>query len=259
MEEVWKDVVGYEGLYQVSNLGKVRSLTRIVERSDKTVRLRNGKMLSLIKKSDNYISTTLFRNGKKKTVLVHRLVASAFIPNPNGFQEVNHKDENPSNNHVDNLEWCDRSYNINYGNRNKKCILTSNSNGSKCAEVPVLQYTFDGEFVKRYSSLHEIERTIGKNYISVCYCCSGKYHYSYGYIWIYEKDIDTLDERIKKIKEKRVVQLNLEGKLIKIWNSISEASKHLVILQTSISMCCSGKYKTSGGFKWIKEKDYFKT
>lgn len=119
MIEIWKDILGYEGLYQVSNLGNVRSLN--YRRSGKTKLLKQG--------TDNgYKRVELSKNGKKKKYWVHRLVAIAFISNPNNYKEVNHKDEDKSNNNVNNLEWCTREYNNNYGTRNKR---TSESHKGK--------------------------------------------------------------------------------------------------------------------------------
>ena len=123
MKEIWKDIKGYEGLYQVSNLGRVKSLSR---KNHPKEEFRN-----LITNSKGYLIVNLLKNNKGKTNKVHRLVAEAFIPNPNNYPQVNHKDENKTNNHVDNLEWCTNKYNSNYGHRNDKigrkkvrCITT---------------------------------------------------------------------------------------------------------------------------------------
>ena len=121
LEEIWTDVKGYEGLYQVSTLGQVRSLDRIYEYQSSAgknyTRLIKGQIL---KQSYylKYMGVGLSVKGVTKNCLVHRLVAEAFIPNPNNLPQVNHKDEDPSNNCVDNLEWCSASYNVNYGARN---------------------------------------------------------------------------------------------------------------------------------------------
>ena len=121
-KEIWKDIKGYEGLYQVSNLGRVKSLPR---KNHPKEEFRN-----LSPDSKGYLRVNLFKNNKGKTHKVHRLVAEAFIPNPNNYPQVNHKDENKANNNVDNLEWCTNKYNVNYGHcrdSNKKeiiCITT---------------------------------------------------------------------------------------------------------------------------------------
>lgn len=119
MTEIWKDIVGYEGLYQVSNLGNVKRLKGYKGRG-------KGYIVEehLIKPSINsngYQNVVLCKNGKTKTFTMHRLVAIAFLYNSDNLPQVNHKDENKLNNCVDNLEWCDSKYNNNYGTRNKKC------------------------------------------------------------------------------------------------------------------------------------------
>ena len=118
----WKDVKNYEGLYQVSNLGEVRSLNYHKMNITRKMKLFKGK--------DGYLRINLTDGKKKKSYLVHRLVAEAFIPNPNKYLEINHKDETRDNNMVLNLEWCDRSYNNNYGtkiDRQREKISGSNN------------------------------------------------------------------------------------------------------------------------------------
>ena len=109
--EIWKDVVGYEGFYQVSNKGNVRS----VERRDSRGHRRGGRILKPTYDTDGYLRVTLCKNGKHKTKKVHRLVAEAFIPNLESLPHVNHMDEVKDNNELSNLEWCTHKYNMNYG------------------------------------------------------------------------------------------------------------------------------------------------
>ena len=126
MIEEWRPIEGYEGLYEVSNTGQVRSLDRYDNRNC----FRKGKVLSPIKDTDDYLKVNLYCNGKNKKCLVHRLVALTFIPNPDGLPQVNHKDEDKTNNSVDNLEWCTEKYNCNYGSRNIRRRETAIKNGS---------------------------------------------------------------------------------------------------------------------------------
>ena len=115
--EVWKDVLGYEGLYRVSNKGNVYS----VERKDTLGRKWGGVMLRPShNNTGGYLSVDLRKNGTRKKKRVHRLVAEVFIPNANNYSEINHKDENKTNNHVENLEWCTSKYNINHGTRTER-------------------------------------------------------------------------------------------------------------------------------------------
>ena len=122
MEE-WKDIKGYEGIYQISNKGRVKSLHYGKE-----------KILSGTPIKGGYLFINLSKNGKTKPFYIHRLVAQAFLPNPDNLPDVNHKDEDKTNNYVENLEWCSRKYNINYGNRNE---ITKKKNGKKilCVET----------------------------------------------------------------------------------------------------------------------------
>ena len=112
-DEVWRDVLGYDGRYQVSNKGNVRSVTR----KDSVGRKISGIILKPISLRDGYLYVSLCKNGKVKTKSIHRLVLEAFVENPNNLPEVNHKDENKINNELSNLEWCDARYNNNYGTR----------------------------------------------------------------------------------------------------------------------------------------------
>ena len=112
-EEIWKPIKNYEGLYEISNLGNVKSLIKI-----KGKIYKNETLISKWKNNSDYIMVTLFKNNKKENKLVSRLVAEAFIPNFNNYKEINHINENKNDNTIYNLEWCDRKYNCNYGNRN---------------------------------------------------------------------------------------------------------------------------------------------
>lgn len=113
MQEIWKDIKGYEGLYQVSNLGRVKSLTRKVKTFN-GVRTSKGQLLKPLKTNRGYYRVDLRQNQTNKYVAIHRLVAEAFVPNPNNYHIVNHKDSNQTNNNADNLEWCTQSYNVKY-------------------------------------------------------------------------------------------------------------------------------------------------
>ena len=129
IEEIWRPIEGYEGLYEVSNTGRVRSLDMYVKCGYGSYRLRKGKVLSPVIKDNGYLQVGLYYNGKYKMFLVHRLVAQAFIENFDNLPEVNHLDEDKSNNSVDNLEWCDRSYNLKYGTVRIRSINTKIKKG----------------------------------------------------------------------------------------------------------------------------------
>lgn len=166
MKEIWKDIKGYEGIYQVSDLGRVRSL-------------KFGKERILVgrKDSDGYLRVGLCKDGKEKTCRVHRLVAEAFIPNPDGLPQVNHKDERKSNNVASNLEWCDCKYNINYGMRTERISKT------------VYQYTLDSSLVGSYPSVREAGRRTGYSKSHISDCCRGERKQAYGFVWSYTLSI----------------------------------------------------------------------
>lgn len=170
MEEVWKDIDGYDGYYQVSNMGRVRSVDRIVNgRWGDT--FRKGIVLKQKTNNKGYKMVDLHKDGKPKTYQVHRLVAESFIPNPNNNPIINHKDENKLNNHVDNLEFCTQSYNINYGTRNERSAEKNTNHPSR--SKPVLQFTKDGEFVAEYPSVAEAHRHTGIYQNNIYQCCIG--------------------------------------------------------------------------------------
>ena len=122
--EIWKDIPEYKGMYQASNLGRVRSLDRKYRGSNQFgasfIVTKKGKILKPKVRKDGYLSVVLYNKQKTKHISVHRLIALTFLPNPNNYAVINHKDEDKTNNNVSNLEWCTQSYNINYGSRNEK-------------------------------------------------------------------------------------------------------------------------------------------
>ena len=125
----------------------------------------------------NYQYVELCKNGKRECKKVHRIVAETFIDNPYNLPCVNHKDENPLNNCVDNLEWCTHKYNLLYGDRRKKVIEKERK--------AINQYTLDGFFIKTHYSMQSAARFINKNASAICMCCKGKQKYAYGYKWSY--------------------------------------------------------------------------
>ena len=175
--EIWKDYKDYEGLYQASNLGRVRSLDTYRKDRNGSVKFYKGRILKPVTVGNGYLKVNLYKNNKQKPYYIHRLVAEVFIPNPENLPEVNHKDENKLNNNAENLEWCDREYNCNFGTRNERDALTKSKT--------VLQYTMEGEFVKEWKSIRECGRN-GYDQGHVAACCQGKQKYHKGFIWKYK-------------------------------------------------------------------------
>lgn len=170
MVEIWKDIEGYEGLYQVSNFGNVKSLNYRHTGKEKLLKARNNK---------GYLIICLWRDSKQKTFKVHRLVATAFLPNPDSLPQVNHISEDKTNNTVSNLEWCSAEYNSNYGTRIQRIIENTTNNQKKSKKVLCI------ETGKIYPSTRQVERELGFNNCYISKCCLGKYKRAYGYTWCY--------------------------------------------------------------------------
>lgn len=191
MEEIWKDIKGYEGLYQVSNFGNVKSLDRYIINKNGDKQYFPGKYLNQ-GISDNYLKVILSKNNKQRTFRVHILVARTFIPNPENKPEVNHMDGDKSNNRVDNLEWNTRSENELHAYKNG---LAKPSDKQKQAVAKyakenyskkVIQYSLNGEFIKEWNSMHDVWRELGIRPSYICRCCKGLRNQTYGYVWKYK-------------------------------------------------------------------------
>lgn len=174
-EEIWKNIKDYEGLYEISSYGRVRRL-------HKDKRCAPYKILTL-DTLRGYKKASLYKNGIYKNCQVHRLVAEAFIPNPDNLPQVNHKDENPSNNKVSNLEWCSCKYNVNYGTGTERQVAKRSKS--------VLCYDLKGNYLSEYKSTAEAARVLHVSQACIVNCCNGGY-------W--------RDNHTKFIKTKRVKQ-----------------------------------------------------
>jgi len=174
MKEVWKSVVGYAGLYHISNQGRI-------------FRLKNYSTIKYLKfntDKDGYFKVSLCKNNKPKSFYVHRLVAEAFIENPENLPLVNHKDENKTNNKADNLEWCTAQYNTTYNGSTIKRGLTQ--------RIPIIQLSLNLEPLKIWSGRVEIIQKLGFHAGNITSCCLGHRKTSNGFIWRYLKDIKEL-------------------------------------------------------------------
>lgn len=157
--EEWREIPGYEGLYQASNLGRIRSKNRHVIRKDGGSSFIRGKIIKQRLFGAGYYYVSLSRNREVSLCAVHRLVAITFLPNPYNLPEVNHKDEGRIDNRVENLEWCTHQYNLTYGTINQRTGLKLRNNPK--TSKPVIQYTRDGIFVAEYPSIEEAHRQTG--------------------------------------------------------------------------------------------------
>lgn len=188
--EIWKPIVGYKGAYEISNMGRVKSL----DRYDSLGHFREGEIKTLTKDKNGYLYVSLWKDGKQKVYKVHRLVATHFIPNPSKLPMINHKDENPSNPIYTNLEWCDSKYNQNYG--------TINERRGKSLSTSILQYDLNMNLLKTWGSMKEAANELSINYQNISKCCRGVRKQFNGYIWRYY-DLETyligiMNNNIKK-------------------------------------------------------------
>ena len=191
--EVWRPIKGYEGLYEVSNFGRVRSLDRFINGKNGYQHIVKGRILSQRKMKTGYITVHLSKYGIDERLTVHRLVATAFIPNPLNLPQVNHRDEDKTNNSVWNLEWCTSEYNSNYGTHKEKLRIASTGRKmprygvEKVVEKiskPVAAFNNNGEEVMRFKSAADANR-INKdlNYVSISAACNGRLQTYRGFIW----------------------------------------------------------------------------
>ena len=178
MNEIWKDIKGYEKHYQVSSFGRVKNL------KNKTVKTN---ILKGSKNQKGYLQVILCMKQKRKVFSIHRLVAQAFIPNPNNLPQVNHKNENKTDNNIQNLEWCTANYNNNYGQRNKKIKENHNSIIYNSVKKPVIQYDKSMNKIKEFESITEASKITKINLSTISCVCSKKRKTAGGYVWRFKK------------------------------------------------------------------------
>lgn len=178
MQEIWKDILEYEGLYQISNLGRVKSLPR------KGV-FKQEKILKLERTKKGYLRINLSKNNVSKKYLVHKLVANSFISNPYNFPQVNHKDGNKQNNFVDNLEFVTQEQNMQHAFN--KGLIQRKKGKENLKSKKVNQYDLNGKFIKLWYCIRDIERELGLKNYNITACCQNRRKTCGGYIWKYEK------------------------------------------------------------------------
>jgi hypothetical protein len=179
-KEIWKDIPGYEGLFQASSKGRIKSLKRMVIRGYKNhPRTVPEKIRTLSLDKFGYYHIALSKENKRKNYFVHRLIALTFIKNPNNLPQVNHIDGNKKNCCIENLEWVNQSENLKHAYR----IGLQKPSGGAVKYKPVAQYSLDGELICKYKSITEAMKATGAGSISACVNNKKKYKTSKGYIW----------------------------------------------------------------------------
>lgn len=192
--EVWKDIEGYEGYYQVSNLGRVKSLARNTSEKGKNA---NNKKDTILKGSltKGYLQVDFRKDGKRKMFRIHRLVSECFIPNPDNKPYINHIDGNKSNNTVDNLEWCTPKENVKHAMDNNLIIFKNNSGPSKGVD----KFSLDGKYLESYPSQAEAVRMNNFNCNKISYVCNGSKKQFGGFMWRHSKDIGEIKHDIEPL------------------------------------------------------------
>ena len=175
INEIWSDIVGYEQLYQISNFGTVKSLSNN--------KIKKEKILKQVKTTNGYLFVNLCKNGKRKFYQIHRLVAQAFLPNPENKPCIDHINTNKTDNRVCNLRWVTAKENMNNPLsidklKNKLGIKHHNSK-------PVLQLTLTGELIKKWNSIRDVERELGINQSNISKCCKGDVKSAGKFKWQY--------------------------------------------------------------------------
>lgn len=277
--EEWRDVVipngiDYTGFFMVSNKGRVKAVDRLVPYGDQTPHHRKEHIVEPHKNTlETYgrCRVSLCKDGKSKLYFVHRLVAYAFIPNPDNLPQINHKDENPLNNCVENLEWCTHMYNNMYGTKNQRVA-------EKLSRA-IVQLDINGNLLKVWESTNEAGRA-GYDISGISMCMSGKIRNHHGYKWdflknyrkkfpnieyneyytkavpLFSPDYKECMESKNKEREIPVVQLTLDNEFVKEYSSISSAAKENGWKAQCITEPLRKKNGTCHGYKFVYKTDY---
>lgn len=249
-KEVWKTYPDYDFI-EVSNLGRIRTRDRYVSGKNGSKRLVKGRVLKPQHARGGYLRVNFCANGKFINLLVHRAVATCFIPNPLGLPEANHKDNNRINNTVSNLEWCDRQYNIAY--REKY--------GKSATEVlgrPVFAVNLETCKVLWFESQSEAARQLGIDESIISRVVKGERQQTNGY-WFTEDESEITEEKIRKIKNSirflgGVIAINLDTSTVFLFESQHEAACQLGADSTNISKVVNGKLNQTHNY-WFCNVD----
>ena len=252
MEEVWKAIPNFDG-YEASSFGRIRSWWTVGGKrriglgkgSRKRVLSNTPKLHKFHLDKDGYQITSLTGNdGIHRSMKVHRLVAMAFIPNPGNLPQVNHKNENKSDNNVENLEWCDGTYNINYGTALRRIALKKMKR--------VARYDLNGNYIDSFESAEEAIMKTGIRHIRSV--CTKKRNIAGGYQWRYTDNTENIAPYCKKTyvaKNRKIVECyDLKGNFVRTYDSITEAAVDNKVSTGSITGALHGRQHSSAGYMW---------
>lgn len=230
--EEWKEIPEGDGMYLISSLGRVKSFNTVRKFGNKT-RIHKGRIIKQFPNWQGYLSCYISnKNGEKINIRIHKWVANLFVPNPNNYPCVNHKDENKQNNDYRNLEHCSYSYNITYGSRK----------GEK--DIPVVQYTLHGDFVREFNSTKEASETLNIQSRCTTNCTNGWSKSAGGYVWKKKSEVngERIEPYIHPVK-KKVNCYDLDMKYISSYESIADAARKTGLCVNQISLNCRNKLK----------------
>lgn len=245
MSEIWKDIKGYEGRYQVSSTGKVRALNFYRE-------MGRIKELKLIKNSTGYYVVNLYNKGKSSIKHVHRLVAESFLPNPQNKPVVDHINTIPTCNTVENLRWVTQGENVRNEISHKRRIaaVRAKFQGKTGIEAnkhkKVFQYSLNGKFIKEWGCMSDASRALNVDSGGMSRCCKGTQTQANGFIWRYNKCIVQPAPK----RTRAIMQYDKNGNFITEWNKISDAARHYKTSTGRICACLSGITSSCKGFIW---------
>lgn len=250
MEEVWKAIPNFDG-YEASSFGRIRSWWTPGKRgiglgkgSGKRVLSNKPRLHKFSLDKDGYQDTSLTGNdGIHRRMRVHRLVAMAFIPNPGNLPQVNHKNENKSDNNVENLEWCDCTYNINYGTARRRAALKRMKQ--------VARYDLNGNYIDSFESADEVMRKTGIRHIGSV--CNKKRNSAGGYQWRYSNDTENISPIHYRIPKRRTVKVDCydkNGLFVKSYDSLASASNDKNVAVCQISAVLKGRQITAHDYIW---------
>ena len=240
MKEIWEDIYGYKNLYKINNKGEIYSYI-------------SKKIVKSSKKSNGYLFIHLYNKGTNKCKYIHRLVAEAFIPNPNNYLEVNHKDGNKLNNCVDNLEWCTKKQNMQHASKNN--LIPKRYGADNIFSKKVIQLDLKYQPIKIWDSTGEILRELNIPKQNVSDNCNNKNYRTRNWIFMWFDDyikISNMEQfalkRKKAFKHRIKRVLCIENNII--YENATQAQNITNANRTTIIKCCEGTRKTSGGLHW---------
>lgn len=250
---IWKPYPDYPFI-EANQFGEIRVKDRVVMRKDGSKLPVKGYILKQYLQKNGYMRVHFSVNHKMINLSVHRVVASCFLPNPNNLPEINHIDNDPTNNAVSNLEWCTHKYNMDY----REKFGTSAKEATKVLRKPVFAVNLKTFKVLQFESQSEAARQLGIHIESINRVLKGKLNQTGGY-WFTEDENEISDEKIRKIKVRAysfsdIIAINLQTLEVLRFKSQSDAARHLGVNQSSINAVVNDRCKTAGGY-WFCRVD----